>query len=589
SEKFQLLRRPYTIDAWDFTSDYDAAITNGDFMDADLEKTTFGVMHGDSTGMADACRRLAVMLRFVDRGDEADEADRFADHLLRRVGEVAWNGEFFTHHVSEDPSFTRDFGVDESAQVSLSNACALNRGISHEKAVSILKTYQRIRKEMPDSSGGEFYMIYPPYERGFHIPKWEYANGGVLPLIAGEIAAGALEHGFEEYGLDVLDRVVAKTDEADLDMIPWGFRGAVAPEPERTFSSVDLRAVANADITCEEGQDGFLGVPGLDIRELGSGVFELDRIPYTILDSAGAGAENPGGACVRLAYNTPGFADRARIEIGRKAESIYFLYTTYGAKGQIGDIDIHYGDGTVARRSVELGVNIASFWAPVRPDRQDRMPCFRTVISWRGKCPGFWNVGLTSHGLDNPHPEKEIDFIELISVGEGKKWIVLSMTTSDAPVYFKPDIVGHGVNIARSAGSLLMALVEGVAGVRDDGANMSRVRIAPRWAAAGIGRSRVCIAYAEGGGYTAYSYEQSDEGLTLEIASTGDKRRIELLLPAGREVESIMVSESGDASQAGLAAESVPFEIVEREESRYACFESNSLSAVTVVARLQAV
>ena len=82
-----------------------------------------------------------------------------------------------------------------SSQVSLSNAYALNRGISGEKCASIIKTYQRIRREMPPTSPGEFYGIYPPFERDFtqNDPGlvWEYCNGGVLTMVAGELALGA--------------------------------------------------------------------------------------------------------------------------------------------------------------------------------------------------------------------------------------------------------------------------------------------------------------------------------------------------------------------------------------------------------------
>lgn len=567
SEKFRLLRRPYTIDTWDFTSDYDAAITGGDFMDADLEKTTFGVMHGDSTGMADACRYLAQMLSLVGRHEDAAEARDFADHLQRRVDEVAWNGEFYTHHVSEDPSFKRDFGVDESKQVSLSNACALNRGIDHEKAVAILRTYQKIREEMPETAGGEFYMIYPPYEKGFHLPKWEYANGGVLPLIAGELASGAFEHGFESYAVDILDRVVRQTDEAGLDRIPWGFRGKLPDEPERTFESVDLRATANADLVCDDGRPGFFGEPGLDIRELPSGEHVLDKVPFHILDPA----ENDGKACVRIAFNTPGFYDSVRIDVKRKLGSLYFLHAIYGAKGTVGEVDFHYTDGTVSRCSVERDVNVSNFWAPVMPDRQDRKQAWDTVISWRGTCPRFWNVGLTAHGMNNPRPEKEVEYVELSASGEGKKWIVVALTASDAGAFYMPDIVGHGVNITRSAGSLVRALVEGLAGVHDVDHNMRRVRLTPRWSAAGTNNSEVCITYPEGKGYVFYRYRADDRTVRLSIAGNGAERSVEVLLPPGKQPSAVR----RDGSP-------VDFELTEVEDSKYVCFQIDTAAAFTV-------
>src|SRR5208282_3846512 len=104
------------------------------------------------------------------------------------------------------------------------NAYSINRGISHEKCVAILKTYQRIRREMPPGSPGEFYGIYPPFFKDFASNQpglvWEYVNGGVLSCVAGELARGAFEHGFEEYGADILRRQKAIADRFDSNIAP---------------------------------------------------------------------------------------------------------------------------------------------------------------------------------------------------------------------------------------------------------------------------------------------------------------------------------------------------------------------------------
>ncbi len=94
--------------------------------------------------------------------------------------------------VPEDPSIKRDFGgTDETQLVSLSNTYCMNRRMSHDKAVEIIKTYQRIGEQMPKSSPGEWYLMYPPFEKGWPLAKWEYMNGGVSPVTAGELAHGA--------------------------------------------------------------------------------------------------------------------------------------------------------------------------------------------------------------------------------------------------------------------------------------------------------------------------------------------------------------------------------------------------------------
>lgn len=46
---------------------------------------------------------------------------------------VRYNGRFYTHHVPENPEVERGLGVDQSTQVSLSNAYSLNRNLDQEQ------------------------------------------------------------------------------------------------------------------------------------------------------------------------------------------------------------------------------------------------------------------------------------------------------------------------------------------------------------------------------------------------------------------------------------------------------------------------
>src|SRR5699024_4222289 len=97
----------------------------------------------------------------------ADKMRALSHDLKKRLDKISWEGNYYLHQVPEDPDVDRDLGVDQSKQVSLSNAYSLNRSLTHEQCKSIIKTYQKIREEMPSSSPGEWYSIYPPFPKGF--------------------------------------------------------------------------------------------------------------------------------------------------------------------------------------------------------------------------------------------------------------------------------------------------------------------------------------------------------------------------------------------------------------------------------------
>ena len=66
----------------------------------------------------------------------------------------------------------------------------------------------------------------PPNAKG-HNPG-EYVNGGIMPLVGGELARGAFDHGFEAYGFDILQRyysLIAGTNASYLWYYPIGQPG----------------------------------------------------------------------------------------------------------------------------------------------------------------------------------------------------------------------------------------------------------------------------------------------------------------------------------------------------------------------------
>ncbi|MFW5830249.1 MAG: hypothetical protein ACOCXA_08305, partial [Planctomycetota bacterium] len=475
-------------------------------------------------------------------------------------------------HVSEDPSYTRDFGVDESSQVSLSNAYALNRGIRHEQAAAIITTYQRIRRAMPDDSPAEFFMIYPPFQKGWgpHASPGQYTNGGVTGIVAGELARGAFTHGFEDYGVDILERYHELATSFG-NRLPWGLRGFMPEAPERSFRCLDLRSHANADLVkLDDDVPGWQDDPGMDLRELPRGRQTLADIPFDIIDG------NQRRSLLRIGRDAADYAEQALLPVGERFASVYLLHAT-GAGSLVGEVCFQYADGST--RSVYMRNNEQVFGAwnpPLIPGSQRaivRKDDLTTVIAWRGGCPRFWSIGLTAHGVNNPRPDVPVEHIALKAM-DGGRWLVVAMTTSDRPAFFMPSREGHGVPESWQAGALTSAIVEGLAGVVDTDRNFLAVRVSPRWAATKEDQAQVCICYGDGDGYLAYTWQREASSLHLRVAGNSDRRAFEILLPRGFDPASLTID---GAPQ--------PFTIETIEGSRYLHCSSTGPASVELAIR----
>ncbi len=539
SEKYQLLKRGYTIDTWDFQSSFDTPNSDGDPMVVYLNRSQFGVMHGDNTGMAMGLLQLAEMLEVAGQEAEAKYYREKANGLMDRLNRLSWNGDFFTHHVPENPDYPRDFGVDTDKQISLSNAYALNRPISHEQAAAIIRSYQKIRDELPEGSPGEFYQIYPPFERGFggHGHKWEYMNGGVTTLVAGELARGAFEHGFEEYGVDILNRIMVWAEEFD-GYLPCSLRGAAKIEPERNFEPLSLSSVANADVrgNTVNGVLGWTGEGDNDLHEFPGGRQVFEKVPFDVVDP-----EVNGRRMICVLSNKPGFAREIRLAAGeRKAAAVYLLQAKGGGP-YAGSMTLEFSDGSSFTDEIGPG-KIGGWWTPT-DHMNNRGVGYR--VAWRGKNAHCINVGCYIYGVNNPSPDKSIRNIVFRSALDGTNWMVMGVTLSDCPVYFTPRTrESFGIPDNWGAGEVASALIEGLVGVRDEGPSMDPVRIAPRWTAARTNKARAFVKIPASNSYAAYDYSFDPGSGVIELLFTGSGRHfmIELLLPESRAARRLTVN-----------------------------------------------
>jgi len=534
SEKFKLVKRGFTIDTWDFLCESEAKLSGG-IMDIDLKKTHFGVFFGDNANLIVGLRRLSEMLQAAGRTAEAPAYAALADELEQRLNALAWNGEFFTHWIPEDPKLKFDLGVDLNRQVSLSNAYSLNRGIRHDQCVAILRTYQRIRKEMPESSPGEFYAIYPPFERGFAAEnaKWEYMNGGVMSCTAGELACGAFSHGFERYGADILERY-RKIAASHHGLVPAILRGKQPEVPSRAFTQLDLRAVANADFGSGSADVlGWMDEPDNDLASMPTGRQVFREIPFDVIDPAGNGRR----ACLAIS-SIAKFKRQASVAVNAPARSFYLLHTK-GGDSLAGKLNVRYADGTTHGEYIRAGVNVNHWWAPADNQFNERYGPGgpeRMQVAWRGPNKQFDNLGVYVVGFEHPYPAKTIAALDFECMETDAKWMILAVTLSDAPIYLPPwNDVSFGMPNNWGAAALVMALVEGLAGIMDQGAAFSRARIAPRWAAMGTPAAKVAVRYPASPGYVRYEYacDLAARRVTIEFTGSAEQYEAAVLMPPG--------------------------------------------------------
>lgn len=244
----QLVKRPYTIDSWDFA--YSAG--SHDWLQFQIDENTFwGIMHGDNSGYYEACRMVALIHTRLGNADRAAHWSVFAAGLRKRLNAACWNGRFYTHFKKITP--VEIPGVDEAGQLSFSNAMNINRGVTDpEMAASILREYQA-RKENTGAFA-EWFSIDPAFPDGIFgdekIVAGAYCNGGIMPLVGGELARAYLENGFEQAGVETLRRyhgLIAEKGETYL----WYF-------PDGTASSIESSTSPDAMPTDGWGSSAML-------------------------------------------------------------------------------------------------------------------------------------------------------------------------------------------------------------------------------------------------------------------------------------------------------------------------------------------
>ena len=111
--------------------------------------------------------------------------------------------------------------------------------------------------------------------------------------------------------------------------------------------------------------------------------------------------------------------------------------------------------------------------------------------------------------------------------------------------------MSHGGPDNWSAGLVLYALMEGLAGVRDQDTAFRAVRLSPRWSASEARNVTVTTRYAASTGYVHYRFQHDPLQKRISINATGTaaKCQLRVLLPAGAQA----VDEASIDSKAATA------------------------------------
>lgn len=296
-----LVKRPYTIDTWDF------AYTAGkhDWLQFQIDDDTFwGIFHGDNSGYYESLIILADLYAYFGNTLKAEEFRERAELLKSKCNELCWNGSYYRHFVKLNECHIDD--VNEDIQLSMSNPMAINRGLADSKmARSIIEEYQ-IRREGKKDYFAEWYSIDPPFPDGIFgdekLLAGAYINGGIFPLAGGELALAALNNGYEDYGVDILRRYHALVKENNGSWL-WYF-------PDGQPSTAEASTSPEATSTDGWGSTAMLNalIEGL------AGIEDRSKLFGSVKFSPKWPAAGLGKAHVRIAYKCSGAFFEYRYE-----------------------------------------------------------------------------------------------------------------------------------------------------------------------------------------------------------------------------------------------------------------------------------
>jgi hypothetical protein len=216
------------------------------------------------------------------------------------------------------------------------------------------------------------------------------------------------------------------------------------------------------------------------------------------------------------------------VETGVREEDILSLSNTYDINRGLPthEMAVRILDEYQARRKLRQATHFAE-WFSIDPP----YPMFFRYAAGKyinGGIASFVAGELAKAALNEGREDYGADILNRVAEKVAKDGAIYFLYTTDGKNQ------GGGPS-GWGAAAVISALVEGLAGIRDDATLFKEVTVSPRFLAAGLNQATVCARYGPSGAYASIDYDHRPAGQTIHIrlAGVADKTRLRVLLPDG--------------------------------------------------------
>ncbi|HRH59113.1 MAG TPA: hypothetical protein PL045_00975 [Chitinophagaceae bacterium] len=400
---------------------------------------------------------------------------------------------------------------------------------------------------------------------------WQYMNGGVGGHVAGELARGAYENGYENYATDILNRLFELGKKYD-NKIWFAYTGSIPPPPSPpVYKPLDLSAYANMDIANTTQSEAIPWMntkrSGDDLQNMPVGAKTLAGIDFLITDPA----KNNRKTVVAVSQQKD-FPSTVEIKVNDTAACIYLLHTSSkpASENIVGAVKILYDDRSNKLQYIAMDKQLTYWWF-------SQLKTDYSGIAWYGKNNVSEGVGVSWCAIDNPEPQKKISEIILQSAEGNVIYTVLGITLSNKKHYVPVKASSYGGPDNWAAATAMAALVQGLAGVNDapHSEAFSHPMLSPRWTNTASDTVAATIRYAASQGYVSYRFNHNKTKKQIQITATGSGNAISyhILLPEKiNAIKSVTVNNKA-----------VAFTITKMEQSAYADFSVSNDGVKNIV------